>query len=68
MMCLLKKYIFMSIVYVLMYTIDVCYCIDCLAYCLMYAMGLLRGYGVILQNFTIYINTRGTTSTQRGTL
>ena len=58
----------MSIVYVQMYVIDVCYCVDCLRIVLGMVLRLRRGYGVILQNFTVYINTRGTTSAQRGTL
>lgn len=51
-------------------------CMQLMYYLVLYLLGIVLGmvlglglgYGVILQNFTVYINTRGTISTQRGTL
>lgn len=58
----------MCIVYIQMFVIDVYYlaCVRVLVFGVCFV--LLRWYGVIVWNFTVYINTRGATSAQRGTL
>lgn len=47
----------MSIVYVQMFTIDVCYCVNCLRIVLCMCFRVLRGYGVIVWNLRPHIMT-----------